>query len=112
MKKLMLASAMMMGFISFSFAQTTATKATKPVQAKMEAKKVAVQPAAKTVVAAQAAKPVAKTPVAAPAKTTDKNGTVLKKDGTPDKRYAAAKSNVPLKKDGTPDKRFKENKKP
>lgn len=32
---------------------------------------------------------------------------VLKKDGTPDKRY---KENQNLKKDGTPDKRFKENK--
>jgi hypothetical protein len=32
---------------------------------------------------------------------------VMKKDGTPDKRY---KANQNLKKDGTPDKRFKENK--
>jgi hypothetical protein len=32
---------------------------------------------------------------------------VMKKDGTPDKRY---KENKNLKKDGTPDKRFKENK--
>ena len=32
---------------------------------------------------------------------------VLKKDGTPDKRY---KENQNLKKDGTPDKRYKENK--
>ena len=31
----------------------------------------------------------------------------LKKDGTPDKRYKAAKT---LKKDGTPDKRYKANK--
>jgi hypothetical protein len=31
---------------------------------------------------------------------------VLKKDGTPDKRYKEAKE-VVLKKDGTPDKRFK-----
>lgn len=31
----------------------------------------------------------------------------LKKDGTPDKRYKAAKT---LKKDGTPDKRYKVNK--
>jgi hypothetical protein len=31
---------------------------------------------------------------------------VLKKDGTPDKRY---KANQTLKKDGTPDKRYKEN---
>jgi len=32
---------------------------------------------------------------------------VLKKDGTPDKRF---KENQKLKKDGTPDKRYKENK--
>jgi hypothetical protein len=32
---------------------------------------------------------------------------VMKKDGTPDKRY---KENKNLKKDGTPDKRYKENK--
>lgn len=34
---------------------------------------------------------------------------VLKKDGTPDKRYKTSKTTV-LKKDGTPDKRYKENK--
>ena len=32
---------------------------------------------------------------------------MLKKDGTPDKRY---KENKKLKKDGTPDKRYKVNK--
>ena len=36
---------------------------------------------------------------------------VLKKDGTPDKRYKKTETKVVLKKDGTPDKRFKENKK-
>jgi hypothetical protein len=36
-----------------------------------------------------------------------KEKVVMKKDGTPDKRY---KANQNLKKDGTPDKRFKENK--
>ena len=41
-------------------------------------------------------------------KTTEK--VVLKKDGTPDKRYKNAKKTVVLKKDGTPDKRYKENK--
>jgi uncharacterized protein YycO len=34
----------------------------------------------------------------------------LKKDGTPDKRYKAAKETSPLKKDGTKDMRFKKNK--
>lgn len=37
-----------------------------------------------------------------------KENVVLKKDGTPDKRYSSSKK---LKKDGTPDKRYKENQK-
>jgi len=38
-------------------------------------------------------------------------GVVLKKDGSPDKRYKqTAPAAGPLKKDGTPDKRFKANK--
>jgi hypothetical protein len=40
--------------------------------------------------------------------------TVVKKDGTPDMRYAAnkkAKTTVHVKKDGSADMRFKENKK-
>jgi len=36
-----------------------------------------------------------------------KTTVVLKKDGTPDKRYK--KTTTVLKKDGTPDKRYKEN---
>ena len=51
------------------------------------------------------AQPLTATPVAVaqdPSK-----GPVLKKDGTPDKRY---KENQKLKKDGTLDKRYKENK--
>jgi hypothetical protein len=35
---------------------------------------------------------------------------VLKKDGTPDKRYKTVEKTVVLKKDGTPDKRYKEKK--
>ncbi|CAG5018095.1 hypothetical protein DYBT9275_05925 [Dyadobacter sp. CECT 9275] len=53
-------------------------------------------------------------PATAPAKKQTKTektqapaGTKLKKDGTPDKRYA---ENKKLKKDGTPDKRYKEHK--
>jgi uncharacterized protein (DUF2147 family) len=38
-----------------------------------------------------------------------KEGVVLKKDGTPDKRYKS-KEKVVLKKDGTPDRRYKVNK--
>ena len=106
MKKLILASAMMLGFISFSFAQAPAAKDAKPAKEKKEAKKPAAKSDAKTVAPATQAKPVAKAPAA-----TDKNGTVLKKDGTPDKRYKENKT-THVKKDGTPDKRFKENKKP
>ena len=40
-------------------------------------------------------------------KTTTAVTVKIKKDGTPDKRYKAAKN---LKKDGTPDKRYKANK--
>lgn len=49
---------------------------------------------------------VAKKPVEE--KVTAANKSVTKKDGTPDKRFAANKH---LKSDGTKDKRFKENKK-
>ena len=41
-------------------------------------------------------------------KTTTK--VVLKKDGTPDKRYKESKPTVVLKKDGTPDKRYTKKK--
>ena len=52
--------------------------------------------------------PAAK-PAAAPAAS---NGIVLKKDGTPDKRYKSTPATTgPVKKDGTPDKRYKANKK-
>lgn len=52
----------------------------------------------------------AKTPEKAPANTSA-NGVVLKKDGTPDKRYKNNAATGPLKKDGTPDLRYKANKK-
>ena len=56
--------------------------------------------------------PTKATTATTPTKTTAaKVGVVLKKDGTPDKRYNNAATAVPLKKDGTPDKRFKGNKK-
>lgn len=41
---------------------------------------------------------------------TGDNGVVLKKDGTPDKRYKQTTPAGPLKKDGTPDRRYKGNK--
>lgn len=92
MKKLLLAALMMTAVSSFSFAQTK-----KPVDKKAPA----------TETTKKAAPVTASTAAPAPAKK-DANGTVLKKDGTPDKRYKSKKEH--LKKDGTPDKRYKENK--
>ncbi|MEO5890743.1 MAG: hypothetical protein ABIQ31_10845 [Ferruginibacter sp.] len=94
MKKLILAVAMMIGIISFSTAQKVVDSAAK----KHVSKKA--MPAKSSVSTVAPAKP-------AP-------GVVLKKDGTPDKRYnsAAAKAKGPLKKDSTPDLRYKANKKP
>ncbi len=123
MKKLMLGAAMMIGFISFSTAQKVATPATATT--KPAAKKVTLAKPVNPVVATpQPAikKPIAKNTVvtkpavnpvgAAPAKAATTQGVVLKKDGTPDKRFntATAKEGQ-LKKDGTPDKRYKANKK-
>ena len=51
-------------------------------------------------------------PDAAKQKAATDKGVVLKKDGTPDKRYKNSDAKTgPLKKDGTPDLRYKENKK-
>ncbi len=105
MKKLILAIA----FLGFAIATTNAqTPAAAPAAEKkqsMSVKKAA--PKAETM-KADAPKTDAK---AAPAKKADASGTVMKKDGTPDKRYKASKpANGPMKKDGTPDKRFKANK--
>ncbi len=109
MKKLILAITFL-GFVAFTNAQTaapasekkqsTAVKASAPkAETKMDAKSDK-----KSDVSKSDAKPAAE-------KKTDANGVVLKKDGTPDKRYKAkAEDKGPMKKDGTPDKRFKANK--
>lgn len=109
MKKLILGAAMLIGFSHFSNAQQIAP-------AKLVVKpKVAAAPQSKQPVTAPV---VAKAPVKAKevvtAKTTNAQGVVLKKDGTPDNRYknAASTEKGPLKKDGTADLRFKANKKP
>lgn len=67
--------------------------------------------------ASMAQVPARSTTGSAPASTmqTSKSSAMMKKDGTPDKRYKAnqmakpAKAG-PMKKDGTPDKRYKANK--
>ena len=61
-------------------------------------------PATKTEVKAKTSKTSVEAKAAKVANTPDVK---LKKDGTPDKRYKAAKT---PKKDGTPDKRYKANK--
>ncbi len=93
MKKLLLSVLAFAGIIGSSYAQSVPAK--KPVSAPM----TVVKPAPATV-----AKPAVVKPIAVKSATT----VVVKKDGTPDKRY---KANQNLKKDGTADKRFKANKK-
>lgn len=119
MKKLILGIAMMIGFISFSSAQQVAkTKpaaknvtTAKPTTTIVTAPQTTVKKPATATVAATPATPKAK--AATPAKPTNEQGQVVKKDGTPDKRYKDAPTTAksPVKKDGTPDKRYKENKK-
>ncbi len=111
MKKLLLSTLALVGFASFSIAQTTAKKTTAaPAKPKMEiVKKDKTAPTAKVVsipAAKAAATPAVKPAIAA-------NATTLKKDGTPDKRFKTNQKPPagPVKKDGTPDKRFKANKK-
>ena len=123
MKKLILGAVMMIGFISFSTAQTVATpapKTTKPTAKNATLTKpvthvtVTPQPVVKKTVVTTTvpAKPVVKPAVTVTAKPATTEGVVLKKDGTPDKRYnKAAVKEGPLKKDGTADKRYKANKK-
>ncbi|RKE89843.1 hypothetical protein BXY58_0422 [Epilithonimonas arachidiradicis] len=79
--------------LTFGLGMATAQTAPAAPTAKKQAQKT--ERKATKSVEAQAAK-VANTP-----------DVKLKKDGTPDKRYKAAKT---LKKDGTPDKRYKVNK--
>lgn len=86
MKNLLTALMLTLG-LGLASAQTAA-----PVVAQKQAKKTEKQ---------------AKKAEAKMEKTAAKAEVKLKKDGTPDKRYKAAKT---LKKDGTPDKRYKVNK--
>lgn len=85
MKKLLLA-------LAFMFAFVTSQAQTVQVEKKIKTEKKVVKPAKKTVVVKQSTK----------------NGVVMKKDGTPDRRYKESRK---LKKDGTLDMRYKENRK-
>jgi hypothetical protein len=115
MKKFLLGVAMMIGFLSFSYAQTVTPS--KSENKKMPARHV-------TTTQAVAKKPVAATAPAVKTTTTTKKMStvqpatstapvVVKKEGITDKRHirrAHAKKGL-LKKDGTPDMRYKKNKK-
>lgn len=101
MKKLLLT----LVFAGFGFAtlnaQSTAPAPTKTEQkAKPADKSTEVKPAAVKTQDASSAKATLATKPAS-------SGTMMKKDGTPDKRYSANKK---MKKDGTPDKRYSSNK--
>ncbi len=88
MKKLILAAVALLGFAFNGHAQDMTQAKASSEKPKQEVKKEAKKAADKAA--------------------TD-GKVVLKKDGTPDKRYKKTKE-VVLKKDGTPDKRYKQNK--
>jgi hypothetical protein len=126
MKKVLIAAIALLGLSASSFAQATPTKkvdATKTTVTKKETKKTEPVKAVNPSTAKKATPPVADIKTVSTKKTTTETKTaaankanngavVLKKDGTPDKRYSSSKTAAgPVKKDGTPDKRYKENKK-
>ena len=138
MKKLIIGAIVLLGFSIVSNAQTvsakkaaapkmqivknsstkTSTKVlpiTKPVTT-MPAKTYVVKTEAKKMTVIKTAPTTTTTKVVVkPAVVTKTNTSVmLKKDGTPDKRFKTTTTHTvgPVKKDGTPDMRYKANKKP
>ena len=102
MKKILTAAVASLLFTSATMAQAVKKTEVKATESKM--KVVPAKPATTAKVV-----PVTKPVVAA--KPAASGAVVLKKDGTPDKRYNnAAKATGPVKKDGTPDMRYKKNK--
>lgn len=118
MKKLILASLIFMATGSL-FAQAPAKVTKTKTVATQKATTLHAVPAKTTTTVTKTAvvkpmTPVAKVSSSVAAKpkvavTTKSTAVVLKKDGTPDKRFKAVTS--PVKKDGTPDMRYKQNKK-
>ena len=111
MKKILTAAAVFLLISTATFAQAVKKTVAKAPENKMKvvAAKPAAAPIAKVV---PITKTVAKTKNVVTAKPATSSPVVLKKDGTPDKRYSnASKSAGPTKKDGTPDMRYKKNKK-
>lgn len=122
MKKLIVVAAIMMGFLSFTNAQQSQASPTgakhmspKGMMASSKAKPVVTKPAVTRQVVtttSTAAKPAASAKVVSTTRPVKSTTVVLKKDGTPDKRYAAANANKgPVKKNGTLDMRYSKNKK-
>lgn len=111
MKNLLIAFILIFGFSVLGIAQDA--KPAKKEQTKKEQPKTKAAPAAKAAAPAKAEKAAKaeKKPEAAKAKAAGEKPVVLKKDGTPDKRFKNSDAKAgPLKKDGTPDLRYKANK--
>ncbi len=115
MKKVLIAFVLFIGFSLHSMAQAVKKNddKLKTVPAAKSATSAKVVEMPKTTAKTPATvKPVATAPVVVksqPANT--KTSIVLKKDGTPDKRYNTTTPAGPVKKDGTPDMRYNKNKK-
>jgi hypothetical protein len=118
MKRVLITALALIWFSAAGFAQTAPAQkrnesskiqvAKKTTDKKMATKMVPMNKVTKPGVPAATKNPVAAKPVVTKPVTVAKTNTsLLKKDGTPDKRYAANKH---LKKDGTKDLRYKENK--
>ena len=109
MKKILITAAAFLMFTTVTMAQ-----AVKKIEVKTSESKMKIVP--RKPMATAKVVPVIKT--TAPTKTVvtikptviRTTTVVVKKDGTPDKRYKAPKSNGPVKKDGTLDMRYKKNK--
>ena len=119
MKKLILAIAVVLVFTGVSQAQDSTRKHTKITKAvvKKKSSRESKMPAKQKTGTSKKENDSSVSKASTSSNTTlkTKQATGLKKDGTPDKRYKANKTNtevVHLKKNGSPDKRYKENKKP
>ncbi len=116
MKKLIVVAAIMMGFVSFTNAQQPQASATGVKN--MSPKGMAASHKAKPAVTKQvvtnttAVKPAGSVKGVSAAKPVKSTAVVLKKDGSPDKRFTATHAaKGPVKKDGTLDMRYSKNKK-
>ena len=110
MKKILTAAFVFLSINTAIMAQAVKKTVVKAPENKM--KVVAAKPAAVAMAkVVPVTKTVVKTKTVVTAKPTTTSTVVVKKDGTPDKRYNnAPKSAGPVKKDGTPDMRYKKNK--